>query len=424
MTTPQFLWPPNWATGVQESLQWLTDVQTAHNGTEYRRRVRLSPRRVFSFSVTLQTREMQLFDAFVHRHQMQPVFIPVWTDGHVFPSGGNSSLIVFEEVPVPNADLRDYRVGGSFVVLHGDGSASVRTIALVDDWRLVFTSGGSITWAAGDRIYPLRLVELSTNIEVERLTAGVVNVNVVAVCVDDTSLTGAAWPTQYLDVDVLDWHPNRVSPVAASMSRMAETLDSILGKWKRFDKAGRTFVGRSHEYIIQGREDIAQLRQWLHSIEGRLGVFWTPNWQADLTLVDDIGASDTTIDVAPVGYLASYDGVRGRQDVMIRTASATYYRRVTGASSIDASTERLTLDSALGVGINRQDVLQVCWVDVTRLGADEVSLEWVTAEVVRVELPVMQVDELIEVIDYADVYGVGMVIFSAALTSRGEQVEP
>jgi hypothetical protein len=348
---------------------------------------------VFSFVATLKLREMQLFDAFVHRHQMEPVHMPVWTDGHVLQAAGNSSFMVFDAMPVPGADLRDYRVDGAFIVIHGDGSTSVRTVALADAERVVFTSGGSITWAAGDRIYPLRLVELSTSIEVERVTAGLVQVNVVAVCVDDTTLAGAGWPTQYLDVDVLDWHPNRVSSVAASVSRIADTLDFTVGKWRRFDQAGRPFVGRSHEYIIQGRQDVAQLRRWLHKIEGRWGFFGMPNWQADLTLVDEIGASDTTIDVAPIDYLGSYEGLPGRQDVMIRTASATYFRRVDNSASIDANTERLTLDSALGVSLSRQDVLQVCWVDVARLASDEVPLEWVTSEVVRTELAVRQLDQ-------------------------------
>lgn len=47
-------WPPNWADGVEERLEWLTDVLTSRSGMEQRRALRVAPRRSFeaSFVVT------------------------------------------------------------------------------------------------------------------------------------------------------------------------------------------------------------------------------------------------------------------------------------------------------------------------------------------------------------------------------------
>jgi hypothetical protein len=395
-----FLFEPNWASPITETLEWLTDVQTAHDGTELRAKLRLAPRRSFAFAVTLKTHEAQRFDAFLHRHQMEPVFMPVWTDGYVFTSAGTSDTGFFESMPVPQASLLDYRVGGSFIVLHGDGTHSTRVITSVGDTSVVFTSGGAVSFAPGDRIYPLRLVELSDSVEVARITAGLIQAEVVARCVDDTSLASTSWPTKYLDVEVFDWQPNRVSPVAASISRLSVVLDQAIGSWRKFDRASRPFVSRANEFIVRGREDIAQLRTWLHRTEGRVGYFWAPNWQADLTIVEDIGASDTTIDVRRVDYDDSYGGLASREHIMIRTVSGTHYRRVRSSAIIDATTERLTIDRPLFRNYARVEVLQVCWVDLSRIATDDVAFSWLSADVIGVQLGVRQTTDEADTVVY------------------------
>jgi hypothetical protein len=387
MTTPVFTYQPNWAIQPVESLEWLTDVQTAHDGTEVRRQVRISPRRALSFAVTLTTAEMQRFDAWLHQHQVADVIMPVWTDGYRLPSAGDSSTtFAFELIDVPGADLLDYKVGGRLVVVHGDGSTSVRTVTSVEAGNVTFSSGGTVTWAAGDRIYPGRLSRLTSSIDVERVTAGVVNVSIVARFIDDTSLDAGAWPTEYRGVPVLDLQPNRVSPVAASLSRITTTIDYAIGKWRRFDRAGRAFSARAHEYVLNGRAEIDAFRRFLHGRDGRFGTFWCPNWQADLTIRS---ISGTSLVIDTIGWAAAY-GVDyvGRQDIMLRLRDGSaVYRRVLSAV-VNGDEETLTLDSAPSV--SAADVAQCCWLDVVRLGVDDVTLEWLTAGVVRVELGLRQ----------------------------------
>jgi hypothetical protein len=384
MTTPVFTFPPNWSIQPVENLEWLTDVQTAYDGTEVRRKVRLSPRRALSFAITLTTAEMQRFDAWLHRHQVADVIMPVWTDGYRLPAAGDSSTaFAFDLIDVPGADLLDYHAGGLLVVVHGDGSTSVRTVTSVGAGNVTFSSGGTITFAEGDRIYPGRLSRLTSSIDVERVTAGVVNVAIVARFVDDTSLDAGEWPTEYRGVPVLDLKPNRVSPVAASLSRITTTIDYAIGKWRRFDRAGRAFSSRAHEHVLNGRAEIDAFRRFLHGRNGRVETFWCPNWQADLTIRS---ISGTSLVIDTIGWEDAYgEGYVGRQDIMLRLRDGTaVYRRVLSAV-VDGAEETLTLDSAPDVAAS--DVAQCCWLDVVRLAADDVTLGvaygWGVADVYR-----------------------------------------
>ncbi|MEL2255713.1 hypothetical protein, partial [Klebsiella pneumoniae] len=57
-------WPfaPDWADGVQESLEWLTELLTSTSGVEQRRSLRLSPRRSFEAEFYAEGRERVLLD--------------------------------------------------------------------------------------------------------------------------------------------------------------------------------------------------------------------------------------------------------------------------------------------------------------------------------------------------------------------------
>ncbi len=57
-------WPfaPDWSDGVQESLEWLTELLTSTSGVEQRRSLRLSPRRSFEAEFYAEGRERVLLD--------------------------------------------------------------------------------------------------------------------------------------------------------------------------------------------------------------------------------------------------------------------------------------------------------------------------------------------------------------------------
>lgn len=385
--TELFLHEPNWESPASESIEFLTGVETAYNGTESRTVLRRMPRRSMSFSFTFESREVQKLNAFLFRHQIEDVFMPVWMDGHRLTVSGNSWVI-----SAPNAKSYDYRAGGSYIVFHGNGTTSVRVIESVEEDTIVGV-GDNVVWSVGDRIYPLRLVRLPSSVDFERVTAGVERASITAIFVDDTSLETELLPTTYRGQSVLDWYPNRQSPVASSLTRITDVIDFALGPWRRIARSSRPFVGRTHEYLIEGRQDIMTMRRFLHGLQGRAGIFWAPNWQQDLIPTSVISATTIWIEVNRIDWDVTYD-MHGRRDIMIRTQSGNaYFRRIVGSAVLSGDIEQLTMDSALGEILFIEDIAQICWIDIVRLADDTVTFNWLTAGVAVVELAMRGVDE-------------------------------
>ncbi|MBN0084789.1 hypothetical protein JTL67_35465, partial [Pseudomonas aeruginosa] len=71
---------PDWADGVQESLEWLTELLTSTSGVEQRRSLRLSPRRSFEAEFYAEGRERVLLDLSLAGWGGRIWALPVWPD--------------------------------------------------------------------------------------------------------------------------------------------------------------------------------------------------------------------------------------------------------------------------------------------------------------------------------------------------------
>jgi hypothetical protein len=71
----------------------------------------------------------------------------------------------------------------------------------------------------------------------------------------------------------------------------------------------------------------------------------------------------------------------GRRDLRIELNSgAVYYRRVTGSSTNDDGSERLSIFTALGVEVLPADIKQISFMSLMRLESDQVEFTYWTGE--------------------------------------------
>lgn len=337
--------------------------------------------------------QAQKLDAAFWGSQLDEWLMPVWWDVDVMDfSASAGATTVFA-----HTDSREFRAGADqWAVIFSENWSSYEAVLIdsISGNTLTLDSGLANDWPVGSRIYPARVVRFAPSTQVSRITAGVVDWSLRAEVVDREAWTssqdadGDGTAVTYRSLPVFDVEPNRSEPVSANYQRLSSRLDFQVGGFDIVDHGGRAFVGRPQDHTLTDRAEVWAMRQWLEHLAGRYSAFWCSTHQSDITVQSDIGSTDTSIDVDRLNYDDEYADQLGRRDIAIKLKDGTVYcRRITGATIVDADTEELAIDSALGSAVSASDIAKVSWLEQVRLGADSLQIEHLTAEVAQISLP-------------------------------------
>ncbi|MCL6228962.1 hypothetical protein M4368_31510, partial [Pseudomonas aeruginosa PA103] len=120
-------WPfaPDWADGVQESLEWLTELLTSTSGVEQRRSLRLSPRRSFEAEFYAEGRERVLLDLSLAGWGGRIWALPVWPDIQLLASVTAAGALTVE----CDTRWRDFRAGG-LALLRGESAFEYEVVEI------------------------------------------------------------------------------------------------------------------------------------------------------------------------------------------------------------------------------------------------------------------------------------------------------
>lgn len=370
---------------ILERLEWLTNVIEHFDGSEQRIRLRGTPRRIFEFAVTVSGRDRRIAENLLDAGGAQPYIIPVWTDSQQLTNdlgSGATSITV-------DTSGRDFRDGGLMCLATGPRVYEIVEIDAVAADTITLASPTGKAWPAGALVIPLRSAFLPDRVALARFTGGDAYGRLRWQCVDANDYTAATGETEYRSVPVLLQRPNWTEDVRQEWQRKLDMLDFRTGGLYVDDEAEGPLLLQSHRWLLDGRAEIHAFRQWLYARCGRWRAFWMPTWAQDFRVVASIGSSATTIDVEHSGYTDQIDEDIGRRDIRIELANGTvYYRRITQCVEVDGDTERLTINTALGVNISAADVALVSFMHLVRLNADSVEINWWARDTCEVALTV------------------------------------
>lgn len=367
------LWPFRPDGAVLERLEWLTDVLLAFDGSEQRIALREYPRRVFEYACGFSDRDRREAENLLYGWQALPFAIPVWTDSEPLAatlSAGAASIPA-------DTSTRDYVAGGQALLIASAQDWEVVSIAAVNASSLDLNGVTVSTRPANSTLLmPLQTAELDDAQSLARFTGADSSARLRWNCLDSRA-SAAASESTYRSMPVQLLRPNWARDLEQEFVRKLEDLDFATGTRFRDDEAGGPVLMQSHLWTLTTRAEIAAFRAWCYARQGRLSHYWQPSWAQDLRVLSNIADTDTTVDVEFSGYTARVAQDVGRRDVRIQTtAGDIYYRRITGSAVIDADTERLTLDSALGASVAVSEVALVSFMHLLRLNTDAVELNW------------------------------------------------
>ena len=367
---------PDWGDGIDEVLSALTDLLQSESAVSQRRRLRIALRREFSGPMYAEGRERQLLDLALFGWSDRIWSIPIWPDIQLLDSGIAAGV---DFIPCSTQWI-DFRAGG-LAMLRGEDAFTSETVEILEVLPngLQLKRNTQLAWPAGSRLYPARSAQLLEEPSLSKLTDRLIEAEVRFLVVEVCD-----WPkwlpaTLYRGRPVWDRRPDDSENLTHAAQRLRSTLDSGFAQPLITDTARRALQVLGQRHLDLGREARALVRSFIYGMCGRQKVVWVPSHMDDLTLLAPATAVATTIDVANIGYTRFSNGKPGRRDIRIERWNGTVLmRRIIGATELDAQTERLALDAALGSDLQPADVARISWMNLMRFESDTQEIEHMT----------------------------------------------
>lgn len=368
---------PDWSSPIVERVEWRTDVIQSYDGSEQRSALRLAPRQSWEFAVFFEGTARRYAEAVIWGNGARTWALPIWPDG----------VELLAELPSGSAEVmadtagRAFTADGLALLMIDERTAETLEVQAVQADRLVLKRPTSRAWPAGTRLLPARVAHLMDAPRLSRWSGqasmGTMRFDVVGP-VEHAADAGSA---THRGIPVLERRPNWVEAPDMELSRKLAEIDNLIGLPVRIDEAAMPLPAQRMRWLHSTRADLGAFRSLAYALRGRQGAVWVPTWCDDLVPAAIIGSSDLAIDVEACGYTAHLYGQPGRMDLRIELTDGTvFYRRVTGASEISASTERVLIDSALGREVAPAEVLQVSFIMLARLDSDALEISHWTGD--------------------------------------------
>lgn len=365
------VWPWRPLVGMTESLEWLTDIIEAHDGTEQRIRVRQEPRQSFDASIMLddpaELSKLRVgLAAWQHREWGWPCWHEAVKLAAALPAASSS-------IPV-DTTAADFRAGCLAIVHTSPTAYEVVEVDTVAADSLTLAEPTTLEHPAGASVMPLRMARMSSQARRDDHPVGASRYNVTMQIVDNIELATEASATQYLGYDVLSDQllmPGETMP--RQIERPLDILDPGPGAWATFARTDYPLISTDHKWMLRDRTQAWEFRRWLHRRTGRLNPVWIPSRTHDLALAVQPTAAATTLEIRDVNYRNVGLNVPGMTHIAAFSASGAFVcRQITGATAGSAGRENLTINAALGF----TDVTRISYLCLHRFAADRISLTW------------------------------------------------
>lgn len=406
---PVFSMLPNWADGITERVQYLTDIPTSETGTEQRRSIRRHPRREFDVNFLRSGPNRAWLDAFLLGVGTRKFWFPLWHEQFRPTNGVTGSTVAF---PTDTLQYREFRVGDKVLLTAGDPNAfDVLTVQSLDydTDELTWVDAPLTSWPVGSRIVPMRRARASDQGTISGLTSNVGTTGIRFTLTDPDVRFGASWGRC---APVWGFKINREEALSFQFDRIIYSTDNGVGPVEMLDAGDPTVVMRS-AVLLRGRQDLVRMRRLIDITEGRAGRFYMPTGMQDIEPAADTFGG-ITLDAKPAGFtewLARRLWARAIIAVRVNDGPGPHYRFIENVQHM-GGIERFTLDRPLPT-LHRSQLSRIEFMVPSRFDQDGFEFHHKVDEAAAVTMSVVT----------RSVDGTGMPPLDCYLTSRPYPVD-
>lgn len=366
------LWPfrPNWGGGVSERLEWLTSVKTSGSGAEQRRALRLTPRRHFEFTINPVLKERTFADLFLHRMADEEMLLPLWHDRARLTAdlGAGNTALSFDNT------FREHLVGQCAILYRDPYNYEVIEIAAATDGGLTAANPVAGDWPIGSTVHPLRPARLTADSNFSALTGRVGEAQILlTLSRENEHAADQNLVFTHDGIPVLLQGPNRGDPLDIDYQRLRTALDNETGRIFTRDVAGRSFTTQIHNWTCYGRQQQAELRDFLYWLRGRARALWVPTFNDDVRVSRNAALGANRLDIDNIGYAYTGGAVDGRNKLLFRLDGGPSVVSIVDAlDGLSPEEEQLVVDPVTTEAVNADTYGS--FLEVGRLDQDTVEI--------------------------------------------------
>lgn len=357
---------------IVETLEWMTDVLEAYDGTEQRIQLRNAPRQRIEFEVLLDEGiddtklRAALFD------WLPRVWgVPIWWEMRrpITPPTPGASTI---SVSTANGDFRD----GGLVMIYQDKDAfEVIGVDAVAPTQLTLTSNVINVYNRKAVVIPVRTAYMAPQVNRRQYPTNAGRTQVAFTTIENKDLSDTTGSITY-DGKVILVDPNFMDDTTSEQWDQKVTLiDAGTGRPYQVSGADRSRMHHRKRWKVATAQDLWRIRKLLHSFHGNRTSFWLPSFRNDLQLDDIIGGESSSLRVKHTSFSQMYRSRRPFADLRLLLKNGTYFVRRILSSNVDGSSEVINVNAPFrSTAISIDEVEQIEFVSLVRIANDRAKL--------------------------------------------------
>jgi hypothetical protein len=389
------LMPFDYESPMQETLAFLTDIIPGLSGTEQRIALRKQPRQLYEVLYKLTGNDRQRMQALLMDWTANLFGFPLQNEQLLTTAAASIGTTVYQ---VSGADDVDLRVGGLAVIITDANTFDVITIAAKTDTTITASDPSLNAYPIATNIMPLRTANIArkpaasmsqNNLEMFKLVFEVSDNDTGAVSGSTAGYSSFNGKVLFDDCNVM------TGEMAEEYARRIYRIDN---------KTGVVHVGstwdrgkRSHQkgFVLRNRAEILAFRKLMHSLRGRQVSFYIPTFNDDLEVKATLGVGSNTMDIENIEYERFIQAREPKITFKITfTDGTSLVREVQSAAGVDATTERLTLDTTWPSTRLVSEVQRVQFYELVRFDADNIVIQYPRIGLATCQMPVIQVFDI------------------------------
>lgn len=360
---------------VMESVEWLSDVQVAKDGTELVIPLRSCPRRYFSYSVPMHNDvDPDLFNT-INGAIRLPWAMPMWTEGQYIGTVGVAMSLACDTL------LHDLRTSSLAILWTSPKDWQVLEITTITDTLINLT--GNTSPQTNAWLMPLRTGWLGGS--VARDTDGFNPYYKLNFELDELFVITPEEPQTFYGYDIYYDVPIMVEDkMETSFRKDFDRIDFDLGVVARRTAWLGSKYGFKFGWVCDQQVEQKVLKDFLYRRQGMARKFWIPTFENNLR-IKQTGTIGTNLEC----WNDSFDAYGDQRTMALLADGVWYARQISYGGLIDDTTIAFTVPDPLY--IDASTVQMICWLNLYRLDTDSIDFDYVGNNVMTASFPALSI---------------------------------